>query len=103
MLMHLDPFHELDTLGRLAAGRGAAGRPTMMPMGAFREATSDTAGQLRFPASEVAAAARLQRLRAGRALNYAALGVVVSLLDRIAELEAALRTHPQRPGGRTWT
>jgi hypothetical protein len=45
----------------------------------------------------------LQRLRAGLALNYAALGVVVDLLDRIAVLEAALRRRPSSIGGRPWT
>jgi hypothetical protein len=74
------------------------------------ETTRDRDGELWFAPAEVAAAARLQRLRAGLAVNYAALGVVVDLLDRIAELEAALRTaspsraaRPDRSGGRTWT
>jgi DNA-binding transcriptional MerR regulator len=62
----------------------------------------DSAGQMHFRPDQVAAAARLQRLRAGLGLNYAALGVVVDLLDRVAELEAALRrTRP--PGGPSWT
>ena len=39
----------------------------------------------------------MQRLRAGFALNYAALGLVTDLLDRITALEAALRTY-RRPG-----
>jgi hypothetical protein len=47
-----------------------------------------------FSPSQLAAAARLQRLRAGFSLNYAALGLVVALLDRVAELEAALRHQP---------
>jgi hypothetical protein len=38
----------------------------------------------------------MQRLHAGFALNYAALGLVTDLLDRIAALEAALRTY-RRP------
>jgi hypothetical protein len=50
----------------------------------------------------VAAAARLQRLRAGLGLNYAALGLVVDLLDRVAELEAALR-RTRSLGGTPWT
>jgi chaperone modulatory protein CbpM len=57
-------------------------------------------GELCFPPSQLAAAARLRRLRAGFALNYAALGVVVDLLDRIAELEAALRANPRALTGR---
>jgi chaperone modulatory protein CbpM len=69
------------------------------------EAAPDAAGELWFPPNQLAAAARLQRLRDGLALNYAALGLVVDLLDRIAALEAALRSQP-RPiarGGPTWT
>lgn len=49
----------------------------------------DATGQPRFPPDQVAACARMQRLRAGFALNYAALGLVIDLLDRIAVLEAA--------------
>jgi hypothetical protein len=47
--------------------------------------------------------ARIQRLRAGFALNYAALGLVLDLLDRLEAAEASLRYSPQRRGGRTWT
>jgi len=46
---------------------------------------------------QVAAVARVQRLRAGFALNYAAISLVTDLLDRIAVLEAALR-GARRPG-----
>jgi chaperone modulatory protein CbpM len=57
-------------------------------------------GALRFSPSEVATVARLQRLRTTLPLNYAALGLVVDLLDRITELETALRirgrTEPVR-------
>jgi len=38
----------------------------------------------------------VQRLRAGFALNYAAVGLVTDLLDRIAVLEAALRAAQRR-------
>ncbi|HVM67226.1 MAG TPA: chaperone modulator CbpM [Acidimicrobiales bacterium] len=51
----------------------------------------DAAGGLWFPPAQVAAAARLQRLRAGLGLNYAALGLVIDLLDRIDDLERELR------------
>jgi chaperone modulatory protein CbpM len=67
------------------------------------EATRGAGGGLRFPPSQLAASARLQRLRRGFALNYAALGLVVDLLDRNAELEAALRMRAQPRGGRSWT
>jgi len=43
---------------------------------------------------QVARAARIVRLRAGLGLNYTAVGVVLDLLDRIQELEAALRARP---------
>jgi chaperone modulatory protein CbpM len=62
------------------------------------DATMDTAGELWFAPPQLAAVARLQRLRAGFSLNYAALGLVVDLLDQIAMLEAQLRARP-RPGG----
>jgi chaperone modulatory protein CbpM len=61
------------------------------------DASRDPAGRLWFAPSQVAAIARIQRLRAGFALNYAATGLVVDLLDRIAGLEAAMRR--QRLGG----
>jgi chaperone modulatory protein CbpM len=64
---------------------------------------SDAVGELWFSPTDIAAAGRLQRLRAGLSLNYAALGLVVDLLDRIAELEAALRQRPPFTGGPPWT
>jgi len=60
------------------------------------EAYRDPAGQLWFARGELAAVARVQRLRAGFALNYAAIGLVTDLLDRIAVLEAALRGAQRR-------
>ena len=63
------------------------------------DADRDTAGELWFSRGEFAAVARVQRLRAGFALNYAAIGLVTDLLDRIAVLEAALRGQAAgRPG-----
>jgi chaperone modulatory protein CbpM len=64
------------------------------------DADRDTAGGLWFSRSELAAVARVQRLRAGFALNYAAIGLVTDLLDRIAVLEAALRGQAARRQGR---
>ena len=61
------------------------------------EADRDAAGDLWFAPSQVAAMGRVQRLRAGFGLNYAAVGVVTDLLDRITVLEAALR-EARRPG-----
>ena len=63
-------------------------------------ADRDTAGELWFPRGEFAAVARVQRLRAGFPLNYAAIGLVTDLLDRIAVLEAALRGQAARRPGR---
>ena len=64
-------------------------------------AARDADGCLWFTRSQVAAVARLQRLRAALPLNYAALGLVVDLLDRITELETELRirghAEPVRP------
>jgi chaperone modulatory protein CbpM len=60
------------------------------------EAHRDTAGALWISRSELADVARVQRLRAGFALNYAAVGLVTDLLDRIAVLEAALRAAQRR-------
>lgn len=74
----------------------------MVTLGLLNAAT-DSAGSLQFPPSEVAAAYRIQRLRSTLTLNYAALGVVVDLLDRVAALEAALRTRPAITGDRRWT
>ena len=64
------------------------------------DADCDTAGGLWFSRGELAAVARVQRLRAGFALNYAAIGLVTDLLDRIAVLEAALRAQAARRPGR---
>ena len=60
------------------------------------DARRDSAGELWFSRSQLAAVARVQRLRAGFALNYAAVGLVTDLLDRIAVLEAALRGAHRR-------
>lgn len=51
----------------------------------------DPRGQLRFDASALRIVARVQRLRTGLGLNYAAIGLVLDLLDRVDELESAAR------------
>ena len=58
------------------------------------DAYMDAAGELWFPPTQLPAAARVQRLRAGFGVNYASLGLVTELLDRIARLERALRARP---------
>jgi hypothetical protein len=61
------------------------------------EPTRDVSGRLWFAAPQLQVAARIQRLRAGLSLNYAALGLVMDLLDRIDVLEAALRATGGSP------
>jgi hypothetical protein len=62
------------------------------------EADRDRAGELWFRPAALVTVARVQRLRAGLSLNYAAIGLVLDLLNRIEELEAASR----RSGSRSW-
>ena len=50
-----------------------------------------------FTPSELAVVARIQRLRTGLGLNYAAIGLVLDLLDRIEELETDSRTRRTSP------
>jgi chaperone modulatory protein CbpM len=64
------------------------------------EVSQDASGALQFSPRELATVARIRRLRAGLAINYTAVGVVIDLLDRIAELEAALQVRSQPVGGR---
>lgn len=81
--LHPELVRRLVALGLLEASRDASGNPWLSP-------------------AELAAVARIQRLRAGFSLNYAAVGLVIDLLDRIAELEAASRRGRQartRPTG----
>jgi chaperone modulatory protein CbpM len=54
-------------------------------------ATPEAGGRLSFPIGELAAVGRIERLRTELSINYAALGLVVELLDRIGRLELALR------------
>ena len=67
------------------------------------EADTDVSGTVWLQPNQLVVAARIKRLRSGFALNYAALGLVVDLLDRISELEAAVRHQSRSTGGRTWT
>ena len=79
----------LDELGR-AAGLHPELIRRLVALGLV-DAYRDQAGALWFSPAQLAVLARVQRLRAGLALNYAAIGLVADLLDRIAALEAALR------------
>jgi DNA-binding transcriptional MerR regulator len=51
----------------------------------------DAGGELWFDPSVLPYVARIQRLRVGLGLNYAAIGLVLDLLDRIEKLESASR------------
>ena len=64
------------------------------------QATRDGAGALWFTQAELVTVARIQRLRAGLSLNYAAIGLVLDLLDRIEALERELRARPGTPATR---
>jgi DNA-binding transcriptional MerR regulator len=61
------------------------------------ETTPDANGRPCFPLSTVAEVARIQRLRTALSLNYAAIGLVLDLLDRIDVLEGQVRSR------RRWT
>ena len=65
------------------------------------ETTRDAGGGLWFDTTELRAMARIQRLHYGLNLNYAALGVVIDLLDRIEQLERMHRRH--EAGENRWT
>ena len=60
------------------------------------EPVRDARGEPCFPLAQVALAARIQRLHHGLSINYAAIGLVIDLLDRIEELEANLRRLSER-------
>jgi chaperone modulatory protein CbpM len=51
----------------------------------------DARGDLWFEPSALVTVGRIQRLRAGLGLNYAAIGLVLDLLDHIEELESTYR------------
>lgn len=67
------------------------------------EAGHDASGRLMFASTAPATLARVQRLRTGLCLNYASIGLVLDLLDRISLLEAALRRAGVRSDLPLWT
>ncbi|MGW6486813.1 chaperone modulator CbpM [Streptomyces sp. NPDC055056] len=67
------------------------------------DAERDAAGRLVFDPTAPAVLARVQRLRTGLCLNYASIGLVLDLLDRISLLEAALRGRGTRSETPPWT
>ncbi|MDQ1382054.1 MAG: chaperone modulatory protein CbpM [Actinomycetota bacterium] len=80
--MHPDLVRRLVTLGLL-------------------DATPGPGVDLSFARDQLAAVARIRRLRESLALNYAAIGLVAELLDRVAELERLRRRTPATEG-RQW-
>ncbi|OLZ65267.1 MerR family transcriptional regulator [Streptomyces amritsarensis] len=67
------------------------------------DADRDAAGHLVFDPEAPAVLARIQRLRSGLCLNYASIGLVLDLLDRISLLEADLRRRGTRSETPPWT
>ncbi|WP_415940031.1 chaperone modulator CbpM [Streptomyces sp. 039-1] len=67
------------------------------------DAERDAAGRMVFDLAAPAVLARIQRLRTGLCLNYASIGLVLDLLDRISLLEAALRGRGTRSETPPWT
>jgi chaperone modulatory protein CbpM len=57
------------------------------------DAQTDSAGRLWFSAAQMTQMARIKRLRASFCVNYATVGLVCDLLDRIATLEATARSR----------
>jgi chaperone modulatory protein CbpM len=60
------------------------------------EARRDAAGGLRFAPSQLAVVGQIRRLHTMLPLNYAAIGVVLDLLERIRQLEST-RTRSEQP------
>jgi len=58
------------------------------------EPDTDASGKLWFRPSDVHTIARIERLRVGLSLNYAAIGLVMDLLDEIEELHAQIPAAP---------
>ncbi|SDK47500.1 chaperone modulator CbpM [Nonomuraea jiangxiensis] len=87
-LVHVERL-DLDSYAR-ATGLHPQAVRRLVALGLLDPGTN-AGGEWCFAPSQVAAAARIQRLHEGLTLNYAAIGVVIDLLDRIDELEAALR------------
>jgi hypothetical protein len=98
--MTRSPSLDLERFARLAGMHPEMVR-RLVTLGII-ETTYDARGNLRFAPDQIAPARRVQRLRATFSLNYAAIGLVAQLLDRIAELERSARP-PRTKEGRPWT
>ena len=60
------------------------------------EMTRDAEGGLWFEPSQIAVMAKIQRLHRELNLSYASLGLIIDLLDRIAQLERLQRRARSR-------
>jgi DNA-binding transcriptional MerR regulator len=65
--------------------------------------TTDAAGRMWFTPAAPARLRRIVRLHADLALNYAALALVLELLDRVEALEGRRRILETESDRRTWT
>ncbi|MCB1271543.1 MAG: hypothetical protein KDB31_08970 [Microthrixaceae bacterium] len=61
-------------------------------------AETDAQGRRWLQRRDVSAVARVRRLRSGLGLSYSAIAVVAELIDRIDDLETALRWHEANSG-----
>ncbi len=98
MMLRYPPVRQpLRQLSHDELARGSGVHPDLLrrfvALGLLR-ASRDVDGRLWFPRSQLAAVARIERLRSGLSLNYAALGLVIELLDQIHALEGQLRKQP---------
>jgi chaperone modulatory protein CbpM len=88
-LVHATPLVDLESFAR--AGRLHPELARRMVALGLLDATTDPHGGLWFHPDQLHALARIQRLHADFPLDYAALGLVTDLLDRIAALEESVR------------
>ncbi|HEY0487261.1 MAG TPA: chaperone modulator CbpM [Mycobacteriales bacterium] len=98
-LVHSRPLLDLTSFAR--AGRLHPDLVRRMVTLGLLEPETDAHGDLWFAPEQLHELARIQRLHADFPLDYAAVGLVSDLLDRIARLEALARAP--HPGGRPWT
>lgn len=86
----LTPAMELDIEAFAQAARAHPELVRRLVVIGVLDARRDRTGTLWFAPAQLSAMARIQRLRSGFSLNYAALGLVIDLLDRIEQLQSAL-------------
>jgi len=87
----------LDTLARRAGMHPVLVR--RLAVLGLLDATWDAHGDPWFAPAALQRIARVQRLHTDLAVNYAAIGLVMDLLDRVDELQTALRRRDRRGHG----